>query len=65
MDDAGDGGGGGGDGVVEHLPNGQPAQIGISPHLWPKECSLLLLCFNSLFLFAAFHVKYKQISIFS
>ena len=47
-DDDGGGGGGGGDGVVEHLPNGQAAQIGISTHLWPKECSPPLLCFNAL-----------------
>ena len=47
-DDDDCGGGGGGDGVVEHLPNGQAAQIGISTHLWPKECSPPLLCFNAL-----------------
>ena len=47
-DDDDDCGGGGGDGVVEHLPNGQAAQIGISTHLWPKECSPPLLCFNAL-----------------
>ena len=54
-DDDDCGGGGGGDGVVEHLPNGQAAQIGISTHLWPKECSppyfVSMLCFN------AFHVS--------